>query len=142
MPTLTATINGLDENKNLLTYPLTLVYESGPTTQKPISWYHEITAGNTYETVDETGQVKTVMKNDIIWSESFNASEQSTTLNINPALTYLENGEVYVVKTVVGMNTGLSASHEQYFKVSMLETAIDIEAVISYNTKIIQHQLK
>lgn len=134
-PTLTATINGLDENKNLLAYPLTLVYESGPTTQKPISWYHEITAGNTYETVDETGQVKTVMKNDIIWSESFNASERSTTLTINPALTYLENGEVYVVKTVVGMNTGLSASHEQYFKVSMLETAIDIEAVVSYNTK-------
>ena len=134
-PTLSATVSGLDENQKLASYPLILTYNAGPVTQNPISWHHEIIACATYETIDETGQSRTVMKNEVIWSKSCSASERSTSLTIDPTLTILENGEEYIVKTVVGMNTGLSTSHEQFFRVSMLETPIDIEAVINYDTQ-------
>lgn len=134
-PTIAADISGLDSSGNLYAYPLKVSYTAYPLSQLPISWSHELIACNSYETVDETGQDKNVVKGDVVWSMTYNATGKTTNVSVDPTVVSLENGEQYILKTTVGMNTGLTAIHEEKIKIVISEESMEIEAVVGYDSK-------
>ena len=97
------------EFETLNSFPINVKAVPGPASQSPI-WYHlEITANESYETVDAVGNVKMVNAGDQIYSKHFDISTALET-SISAGDVYLENNQSYIVTCTVSMNSGLVVS--------------------------------
>ena len=128
---------------------------------KPISYHVAISANNSYETVDYTGNRKTVNAGDTIYSKHFDAetrtgfvrtadgrwivasltsSDETLIIQISAGNIDLENNIEYTVKMTVAMNSGLTATSTATFDVAWDETnyipsaeiAIDPDLLLAY----------
>lgn len=128
---------------------------------KPISYHVAISANNSYETVDYTGNRKIVNAGDTIYSKHFDAetrtgfvrtadgkwivasltsSDETLIIQISAGNIDLENNIEYTVKMTVAMNSGLTATSTETFYVSWDETnyvpnaeiAIDDDLELAY----------
>lgn len=98
-------------------FPFYIKGETGPDTQKPIGYHVSITAGESYETVDNVGNVKMVSAGDEVFSKHFDTNEQLLLL-VSADSVNLENNVNYTVTCVVSMDSGLSATDTASFTVS------------------------
>lgn len=107
---------------------------AGPTTQTPISYHVIITANESYETVDDIGNVQLISAGDEIYSKHFDTNEplmvEMSAHNIN-----LENNISYTVKCIVSMNSGLTAESYSDFVVSWADEMYEPNAEISIDTE-------
>jgi hypothetical protein len=92
----------------LTSLPLCITGEAYPKTQKPIGYYIEITAEESYETVDNTGQTVRVSKGDSVYSGNFDITT-NLSVELSAGDISLSNGISYKITCTVSMNSGLTA---------------------------------
>ena len=105
-------------------FPFSMTLTSGPLHQKPMAYIIQITANESYETVDSVGDTKYVSAGDIVYSKHFYPSEDDPynfTVELSAGDIVLENDISYTVTSTVSMNSGLQSSDEQEFKIGWQE---------------------
>ena len=121
-PTLTLEITDAATNGNQLEtieqFPFYIIANAGPNTQTPIGYHFTITARDSYDTMDEMGNVKTIVEGQEIYSEFYDVDNDMIRLRMTPGAIDLENNCEYIVTCVVSMNTGLTAEESVLFNVA------------------------
>ena len=104
----------------LESFPFYIRGKAGPATQKAISFHVSMVALNSYETVDEIGNVKMVVEGDEVYSAFFDISTELM-LEIMPGSVDLQNNVEYEITCTVAMDSGLSTSVVNKFTVSWID---------------------
>lgn len=131
-PTLELSVTDIDGNRldTLTSFPFYISALAGPKTQKPIGYQVKITANEFYETIDETGKTKTVNMGDAVFTKYYDTTSKLL-LEMTAASLDLETGITYKVDCSVTMDSGLSTSISQEFKVSWTDVQYTLDADIS-----------
>jgi hypothetical protein len=118
-PTLEVNVTDLDANtlEVVDSFPFRIYALAGPDTQAPIGYHLTVTANETYETVDNIGNTKTVKAGDSVYSKYFDVN-QELLVEMSANNIDLENNISYTVTCVVSMNSGLTAQSSTEFRVS------------------------
>lgn len=121
-PTLSMGIYDAATDGNILKtvkqFPFYIIANAGPSTQTPIGYHVTITTRDSYDTIDEMGNVKTIVEGQEIYSEFYDSDSDLIRLRMTPGAIDLENNCEYVVTCVVTMNTGLTAEESVSFNVA------------------------
>jgi len=118
--------------ETLTSFPIRVVGNAGPSTQKPIGWHLSITADSAYETIDRIGNTITINRNGVVYSEYFDIySQLDIVLSANDM--DLHNNIRYTVNCTVTMDSGLTAEANTSFIVGWDETMYPPDAAISIN---------
>lgn len=106
-----------------------------PATQVPISYYLEVIANQSYETVDEHGDVKVVNAGDKIYQKFYDPETNAWRFlaYMTPGNIDLKNDINYTVNCTVSMNSGLTALSSQNFTVYFTDLFYDAGADIVIN---------
>lgn len=104
----------------LVSFPFYVSALAGPNTQSPIGYYLTVAANESYETVDNIGNNKTVKEGDYVYSKHFDTSEQLL-VELSADSLSLENNISYTVNCMVSMNSGLTAESYCDFTVKWTE---------------------
>lgn len=116
--------DGLDTRsiKEIVKYPFYIRAESGPNSQTPIGYHFSIIAKNTYETMDEHGNVKIVIAGQEIYSKFLDVNDRVILLTMTPSDVNLENNSEYRLICTVTMDSGLTTEVFIDFRVSLQDT--------------------
>ena len=121
-PTLTLELTDAATDGNTLKtvkqFPFYIIANAGPSTQTPIGYHVTITTRDSYDTIDEMGNVKTIVEGQEIYSEFYDSDNDMIRLRMTPGAIDLENNCEYTVTCVVTMNTGLTAEESVSFNVA------------------------
>lgn len=101
-------------------FPFYISAVAGPSTQKPIGYHVSVVANNSYETVDQIGNEKTVSKGEAVYSKYFDTDEDLL-IEMSAGNIDLANNEWYRVNVTVSMNSGLTAEASEIIQVSWEE---------------------
>lgn len=131
-PTLTLNVTDVNGNalETLTSYPFYIYGLAGPNTQKPIGYHVTIISNDTYETVDNVGNVYTVGAGDEVYSKQFDISDPLT-LEMSAQHVNLDNNISYTLKCVVSMNSGLTVEDSTTFNVAWEDIGYEPNAEIS-----------
>ena len=111
-------------------FPFYIKGTAGPSTQSAIGYHIEITANNSYETVDSMGNRKLIGEGDSVYSKYFDITgELSVEMSANNI--DLEDGISYSLTCIVSMDSGLTAEGTLTFAVEWGDETYDIDASIS-----------
>lgn len=102
----------------LYSFPLYIKVDAGPDTQNAISCHISIVANNSYETLDAVGNTKVVNKGDLVYSKTYDITDNELLFYLSPESIDLENNANYTVNCTVAMDTGLSTSAQSEFTVA------------------------
>lgn len=133
-PTLVLSVTDIKNAslETLSSFPFYITGEAGPDTQNPISYHLSITANESYETIDNVGNVKIVNTGESVYSKYFDTTDilsvEISANNIN-----LENNIHYTVTCVVSMNSGLSATSSSEFVVAWSEDEYEPNCEIGFD---------
>ena len=116
----------------LTSFPLYIKGTAGPSTQIPIGYYVSIVANSGYETIDEIGNVKMVVKGEEVYSKFYDVS-QELVLEISAGSIDLENNITYTINCISTMDTGLSAQESISFTVEWQDEVYEVNAEIGYD---------
>ena len=119
--------NDIDE---LTSFPFKIYGLAGPNTQTPIGYHLTITANESYEAVDQVGNVKMVSAGDQVYSKYFDIN---TALDITMSANDvdLENNIPYTLTGIVSMNSGLTVESSIDFDVSWTDLEYEPNAEIA-----------
>lgn len=125
--------------ETLTAFPFTVSGLAGPSTQRPIGYHLTVTANESYETVDQIGNVKMVSQGEQVYSRYFDISDPLE-VELSAGDIDLENNAMYTISCVVSMNSGLTAESSLEFTVAWddleyepnAEIAIDEETIAAY----------
>ena len=123
--------NGQEVNV-LTSFPMYVTTSTSPATQSPVSYHLAVISNDTYDTVDEMGNIKTVSKGDSVYSKYFDTSERLT-VSLSADNINLDNGMSYKVECTVSMNSGLTASTSCTFTVAWLDEMFAPNAEITFD---------
>lgn len=132
-PTLSMTItdgNGRADNF-IESFPINMVLSAGPNTQKAIGYSVVIIANEAYQIVDYTGEEKWVNKNEEIYSKVFDSTDNPLRLTLEPGDVNLGSGVSYTFKSVVSMDSGLTAECSVIFTVDLEDDQFEPDAEIT-----------
>lgn len=118
-PTLTLKVTNLAgvAFETLDAFPFYVYGLAGPNTQLPIGYHLTVSANESYETVDRTGNPKMVAKGEKVYSKYFDISEELL-VEFSANNIDLENNISYTVTCTVSMNSGLTAEASSKFSVN------------------------
>lgn len=125
----------------LESFPFYIRGTAGPATQKPIGYYVSITANESYETVDDIGNVKMVIKGDEVYSQFYDISEELL-LELSAHSLDLENGVTYTVACIVTMDSGLNAEETTTFDVAWTDEQYTPNAEISVDMETLSAHIR
>lgn len=133
-PTLQLNVTDVDGNDldALTSFPFYISGIAGPNTQTPIGYYVSIVTNESYETVDEIGNVKMITKGDTVYSEFYDTSDDLA-LELSAGSIDLENNVNYTVTCSVTMNSGLNAESSVDFTVGWEDKEYDPDAEIAFD---------
>lgn len=117
---------------SLESFPLRISASAGPNTQTPIGYNVSIVAKETYETVDNMGNPKTVKSGDEVYTRYFDTNALSS-IELSASDVNLDNNIKYTVVCTVSMNSGLTAEASHEFTVSWEDVYYSPSAEISYD---------
>lgn len=123
--------NGVDIN-TLTSFPFYISGDAGPSTQVPIGYYVTIVSNSSYSTMDETGNIKMVLKGDEVYSKFYDTT-YDLLLEISAGSIDLENNVTYTVTCISTMDTGLSTQESISFTVSWEDEVYEVNAEIGYD---------
>ena len=145
---LTLTVTDIDKNDiDVLTkFPFYVYGIAGPFTQKPVGYSLSVIANETYETVDDIGNVKMVNAGEQVYSKYFN-TDDVLLVEFTPGNINLDNNILYTVRCTVTMNSGLTATESVTFRVAWTdelytpnaEMAVDKENAAVYIRPYCEH---
>lgn len=111
-------------------FPFYIKGTAGPSTQTAIGYHIEITANDSYETVDSMGNRKLIGIGDSLYSKYFDITgELSVEMSANNI--DLEDGISYSLTCTVSMDSGLTAEETLIFAVDWKDETYDVDASIS-----------
>lgn len=116
--------------ETLESFPFYISALPGPNTQAPIGYHVEITANETYETVDVLGNKKIISNGESLYSNYFDITD-SLLIELSAGNIDLENDISYTVSCTVSMNSGLTATSESEFSVSWSEVGYEPDVGIT-----------
>lgn len=102
---------------------------TGPKTQVPTGYHVSVVSNDTYETVDNIGDIKIVNAGDEVYSKYFDTSEPLL-LEMSAHNISLDNNIDYTVTCTASMNSGLSVDASSDFTVKWADRYYDINAEI------------
>lgn len=114
----------------LTSFPVYAKGNTGPNTQTPIGYQLGVVSNESYETVDEVGNVKMVTAGEEIYSIRLDTNEQLL-VELSAHNLDLENNISYTLKAVSAMNSGLNAEASLEFTVSWAELEYEPNCQIS-----------
>lgn len=117
----------------LESFPARIMASAGPVTQTPTGYHVSVVANETYETVDNIGNVKIVSKGEEVYSKYFNETSRSFTTELSAGNINLDNNISYTVNCTVAMDSGLTASASLIFTVAWVDVAYTPNAEIGIN---------
>lgn len=116
----------------LESFPLYVRALGGPSSQLPIGYHVSIVANESYESVDQIGNVKIVSEGDEIYSAYYDIMDELV-LEISAHSVDLENNVNYSLTCTVSMDTGLTAEDTVQFDVSWEDKLYTPNAEIAYD---------
>lgn len=132
----TLELSATDANGNLLetltSFPFYISGIAGPNTQNAIGYHLSIIANESYEAIDQIGNVKMVNQGEAIYSKFFDTSE-NLVVEMSANNIDLENNISYKVNCVVSMNSGLTAENSSEFTVAWTDEQYEPNAEIGFN---------
>lgn len=136
----TATVDGEDiyycveENESLRAFPfnVNVQVDTNTTIQNPIEYHLTVSSNESYETVGNFGNQKTVTPEEMLYSKHFSTGSNSTTLTteISAQDVSLSNGQSYTVKCVVAMDSGITVEASTEIHISWSSEAYSLNAEI------------
>lgn len=131
-PTLTLSVR--DSSSSLLTtltsFPINITAVAGPNTQAPIGYHLSIKAFESYETVDNLGNVKMVNAGDDVYARYFDTT-MALSVSLSAGDVNLENNVRYTVGCTVSMNSGLTAESYTSFDVAWTDEMYEPNCEVS-----------
>lgn len=120
-------------------FPIRIKGTAGPKTQKPISFYVDITALQSYETIDEVGKFKMVSTGESIFSSYYDI-DYNLDITLQPNDVDLQNDISYKLTCSVTMDTGLSTDVSYIFSVAWADIAVTPNAELAFDkNKLVMH---
>ena len=145
-PSLSLTIsdNGTDTRSiNRITrYPFYIFARSGPNSQVPIGYHFSVISKNTYETMDERGNVKMVIEGEEIYSKFIDINDRTVIMTMTPSDINLENNAEYELICTVTMDSGLTKEVSLDFRVSLEDTTYYPNAEIIFDEKTLSANIR
>lgn len=125
--------------ETLTSFPFKVSGLAGPNTQRPVGYHLVVSANESYETVDQIGNTKTVSQGEQIYSRYFDISDPLE-VELSAGDIDLENNITYTISCIVSMNSGLTVESSLEFTVSWedleyepnAEIAIDEDTLAAY----------
>lgn len=114
-------------------FPFYIVAGTGPASQKPLGYHLSVISRDSYETVDNLGNVKMVSAGQEIMSKFYDINEHTLTVKVTPGDIDLENNCRYYLQCTVTMDSGLTKEEKIAFKASFVETEYFPTAEILFN---------
>lgn len=133
-----------DSIVDIFEFPFYISLQASPRTQMPLSYYIEILSNNSYETIDEVGNIKTVNVGDVIYKKFVDPEINAWELlaYMTPGDVDLQSGFSYTVNATVSMNSGLTASNQQDFSTEFESSTYDIFADVIINQQTLEASIK
>ena len=130
---------GVTDNKgnsvnSVESFPFYIKGIAGPKSQTPIGYHISIISNESYETIDEIGNVKMISKGQEIYSKFYDTNLELL-LEMTPGSLDLENNVEYTVICVATMNTGLNVEDSLKFTVSWSESRYYPNAEITFDNE-------
>lgn len=135
-PALSLELTDPDANEQTIfqSFPIMVKATPWPATQTPIGYHLSVISNETYETVDNVGNLKIVSKGDEVYSKYYDIKTmliaELSANNIN-----LENNVSYMAKCIVSMDSGLTAEDEKLFGVVWEDTFFAPNAEIGVDSE-------
>ena len=123
-------------------YPFYIKAVAGPNSQTPIGYHFSIIAKDTYETMDEHGNVKMIVEGQEIYSNFLDVNEQLILLTMTPSDVNLENNIKYELICTVTMNSGLTEEASVDFRVSLDDVTYYPAAEILFDEKTLSASIR
>lgn len=114
-------------------FPFYIVAGTGPASQKPLGYHLSVISRDSYETVDNLGNVKMVSAGQEIMSKFYDINEHTLTVKVTPGDIDLENNCRYYLQCTVTMDSGLTKEEKIAFEASFVETEYFPTAEILFN---------
>lgn len=115
-------------------FPFYILGSAGPLGQNAVTYHTSIIANDTYETIDEIGNKKTIRSGQEIYSYFHNVSDfPDLLLPLMPSDVDLENNMSYTIICRATMNSGLTAEDTEIFTVELEDEQIMPNAEISFD---------
>ena len=133
-PSLSLDITDNDGNSinTIKTFPFYIKGIAGPKSQTPIGYHVSIIANDSYDTIDEIGNVKMISKGQEIYSKFYDTS-LDLILEMTPGSLDLENNVEYTMICVATMNTGLNVEDSMNFTVAWSDVRYYPNAEITFD---------
>ena len=112
-------------------FPFYVICKAGPSSQNPVSYHISIISNETYETVDNLGNPKTVGAGSEIFSRYVDDRNADLKAMIAANHVNLDNNVSYTVNVTVAMNSGLTAKASADFDVAWNDIEYEPNAEIS-----------
>ena len=123
-------------------YPFYIKAVAGPNSQTPIGYHFSIIAKDTYETMDEHGNVKMIVEGQEIYSNFLDVNERLILLTMTPSDVNLENNIKYELICTVTMNSGLTKEASVDFRVSLDDVTYYPAAEILFDEKTLSASIR
>ena len=123
-------------------YPFYIKAVAGPNSQTPIGYHFSIIAKDTYETMDEHGNVKMIVEGQEIYSNFLDVNERLILLTMTPSDVNLENNIEYELICTVTMNSGLTEEASVDFRVSLDDVTYYPAAEILFDEKTLSASIR
>lgn len=142
-PTLSLNVTNLagEVFSELTSFPFYIYALAGPNTQAPIGYHVVITANESYETVDNVGNVKMISAGEAAYSKYFNITD-ALLVEMTPGTVNLDNNISYTVTCTVSMNSGLTAEASSMFTVAWEDVIYAPNAEIGFNKDTLVTQVR
>lgn len=124
------------EKTSLSTFPfrVNLEVDTNRVVQHPIEYHLMIVADETYDTVDNFGNPKTVSVGESLYSKHYSAAEDEPfSVEISAQDVSLVNGQAYTLKCVVAMDSGITVEAFTELPISWSGTNYQLGAQIGIN---------
>lgn len=127
--------SGTSSVNDVTKYPFYIIMNAGPYSQKPIGYHVSIIAKNSYETVDEHGNVKMVISGQEVFYKYLDINDRNVSLKMTPGDVNLENNQEYDLICSVTMDSGLTEETTLTFIVALDDTTYYPTAEILFDEK-------
>lgn len=131
-----------DQNGNIIdsikAFPIRLTgivagnNSTGVTYQKPVGYFVSVYSNESYERVDEVGNISTVAEGEAVFSKYYDTDQQLDVL-LYPDDIDLEEGVTYTFRCSVGMDSGLTDEQEVTKQVTWTDNQYLVNATLWYN---------
>ena len=120
-------------NNTLTAFPLLVYLEAGPASQTPVAYSVVVTSNSNYETSDEVGNTRQIIRGQRIFNRLLSTDKSSFMTMIGPGDIDLENGMSYTLTVTLAMDSGLSAERSVIFTTSWAQDEYNIDAEVGFD---------